>query len=134
MSFSELLRKARNNETIEDIKTTVEEIENVVVEKEPFFMELGEAIVRTSVFAVKSYKKLNKGTGASLRIAKNLASGHLKQSQFEKAWQIQDRFNNKRADWHLVGGKPMQLLKKAVVEDNIPLEKALTLKIEIKEK
>lgn len=134
MSFSELLRKARNNETIEDIKTTVEEVENVVVEKEPFFMELGEAIVRTSVFAVKSYKKLNKGTGASLRIAKNLASGHLKQSQFEKAWQIQDRFNNKRADWHLVGGKPMQLLKKAVVEDNIPLEKALTLKIEIKEK
>lgn len=134
MSFSELLKKARNNESVEDIKTTIEKAEEVVVEKEPMYMELGEAIIRTSVYAVKAYKNLSRGTGASLRIAKNLAKGELKKSQFEKAWHIQDRFNNKRADWHIVGGRAMQMLKKAVVEENIPLEKALTLQIEIKEK
>ena len=134
MSFSELLKKARNNETVEDIKTTIEKAEEVVVEKEPMYMELGEAIIRTSVYAVKAYKNFGRGTNASLRIAKNLAKGELKKSQFEKAWKIQDRFNNKRADWHIVGGRAMQMLKKAVVEENLPLEKALTLQIEIKEK
>lgn len=139
MSFSELLKKARNNEIEELVHKSVANEEKVVEKsveevksQEPVYIELGEAIIRTSAYAKEKYKKLKRGTNASLRIAKGLASGQLKKSQFDKAWLIQKRYNEKRADWHLVGGKAMQLLKKAIEDDNIPLEKALKLPIEIK--
>ncbi len=131
MSFTALLRKARGEETV--IEQPI--IEEAVVEapKKPIYIELGEAIIRTSIHSVSKYKKLKRGSNASLRIAKSLANGELKLSQFEKAWNIQKRYSSKRPDWHIVGGKAMKLLETAVKERKVDLTEALKLKIEIKE-
>ena len=64
MSFQDLLKKARNNEIEAEVHKSVEVEENIVEKsveevksQEPVYIELGEAIIRTSVYAKEKYCK-----------------------------------------------------------------------------
>ena len=85
---------------------------------------LGDAIIDQSFTSSVKYKKLKNGCNASRRIAKAIASKNITSRQLNKAFKIQQRYNPKRADWHIVGSYALHSLK-ALLDDGIELNKAL---------
>ena len=123
MSFMEILQKAREEAKASLEKnteiTSVEQEEDInintpVIEEKPAEIKteaLGDAIIRQSRAALKRYKKMRSGTGASRRIAKAIDKNTITHSQLKKAFRIQERYNPKRPDWHIVGSYALDKLK-----------------------
>jgi len=137
MSFMEILQRAREeakaslkktNNDVSAEETSIETNSNIPVEQkeetEIKIEALGDAIIRLSREAVKKYKKLKSGTNSSRRIAKALDKGHITHSQLSKAFKIQERYNSKRPDWHLVGSYALNRLKQ-LLNSGIDLNTAL---------
>jgi len=136
MSFMEILTKAREeakmnlkkNSDVISVKQEEETNINTPVEEEVLtevkIEALGDAIIRQSRESVIKYKKLSKGTNSSLRIAKSLDRQHITHSQLSKAFKIQERYNPKRPDWHIVGSYALDKLKH-LLNSGIDLNTAL---------
>lgn len=148
MSFVEALTKAREaakakiKETLElnkivadNIKQenniVIDELEENLTEEQPdnhdnniVPISLGNAIIKQSKDSVVKYKNLKKGTGGALRIARAIDKHHITVQQIQKAFKIQERYNEKRADWHIVGSYAMSHLK-TLLNEGMTLQEAL---------
>ena len=136
MSFMEILQKAREeakaslNKNTEEVSVKQEEETNIntpVLEEKLTDVKieaLGDAIVRQSREAVLKYKKLKTGTNSSRRIAKALDKNFITHHQLQKAFGIQERYNHKRPDWHIVGSYALDKLKH-LLNSGIDLNTAL---------
>jgi len=148
-SFTEILNKARSEakatlkktkeisrltpavkEDDKPINTHKEEInkteENVIT--------IGDAIIEQSAAAIDRVKKskLKGPNGASRRIAKAIAAKNIKLSQLQKAFTIQQRFGQKRPEWHVVGSYALNELQK-LLDSGKPLNEALNTQFERKD-
>lgn len=140
MSFTEMLKNARekvsSNKKQDDTTANIKEDNNnniPVVEEnktdnkpDTSFITLGDAIIKQANDAKVKYKNL-KGTGAAKRINRALQTKNIKVSQLNKAFKIQERFNDKRADYHLVGGYALQRLR-MLLSQGVRLNDALNSK------
>ncbi len=136
MSFMEILQKAREeakaslNKNTEEVSVKQEDdvkVNTPILEEETTDVKieaLGDAIVRQSREAVIKYKKLKTGTNSSRRIAKAIDKNFMTHQQLEKAFKIQERYNHKRPDWHIVGSYALDKLKH-LLNSGIDLNTAL---------
>jgi hypothetical protein len=79
------------------------------------------------------YKRLQTGSNSSKRIAKALNTNYVTHSQLHKAFKLQERYNPKRADWHIVGSYALLQLKQ-LLDKGIDLNTALNTPYEEKRK
>jgi len=150
MSFLEILKKARESALKKDSESyeskkdlpekTLNEVNKVIDEKienktdikpDGPFITIGGAIIKQSQESLIKYKLLKRGTNASLRIAKALSNKKMTVSQLKKAFKIQERYNDKRADFHIVGSYALLQLREQL-EKGVALKEALLQKYEEK--
>lgn len=144
-SFMDILRRAREeakaslNKSAENasVETSNETNSNIPVAEENKTEikteALGDAIVRLSREAMMKYKRLQTGSNSSKRIAKALNTNYVTHSQLHKAFKLQERYNPKRADWHIVGSYALLQLKQ-LLDKGIDLNTALNTPYEEKRK
>lgn len=142
-SFMDILTRARDeakaslkkNTENASVETDDEIHSNIPVEAENAtdvkIEALGDAIVRQSREAMKKYKMLRLGSNSSKRIAKALDTNYVSHSQLLKAFKLQERYNPKRADWHIVGSYALLQLKQ-LLNKGIDLNTALNTPYEDK--
>lgn len=148
MSFLETLRNAREiaktkikestelnkivaDNIIEENNIVIDDVKEDLTEQQPdnhddniMPISLGNAIIKQSKESVVKYKNLKKGTGGALRIARAIDKHHITVQQIQKAFKIQERYNDKRADWHIVGSYAMSHLK-TLLNEGMTLQEAL---------
>lgn len=113
-----------NNIVIDKIEEDLTEVKPQINDNNTEAISLGNAIIKQSKECVIKYKKLKRGSNAALRIAKAIDKKHITVQQIQKAFKIQERFNEKRADWHIVGSYAMSHLK-TLLDEGMTLHEAL---------